>query len=703
MFNTSYQREQMVVRVDADYNKIVNCNYLMYQNQEFSNKWFYAFITRIEYKNDDLSLVYFEIDSYQTFMFDITIHPSFVEREHVNDDSVGANIIDEGLALGDFVCNEITEHYFTNWWIVAGLTVDINSPKSVVSGKYYGGVFSGVRYYAWDSYQEFNAMLDTLQTGGANPAEVITIVYMVPTEIVSPNQESGAELEVNPAPSEAWNWPRSNSLNGYVPRNNKLLCYPFRYCELSNLNGQSATLRYEFEALDAGGFRYQGNVLPDSKIWCWPQGYKGVPDNIDEGISLGAYPVCTWVANTYASWLAQKQTANAMALSSAVINSGYVAMTGGAAAANTAFTGSLIGLVTSNMKEGVTHSFSPAQARGNASSESTAIARDQFGFRATGMSITADYAKTIDDYMWAYGYAVKKVKVPNVTGRSYWNYVKCSNAVITGNCPIEHLTNIKNMFTKGVTFWHGDYVGDYTLNNSTGQTPPEPDYYYTLNVIGGTGAGQYKGNTQVNVAADEPTRFKNWSSNGGGTFADPNSANTVYTMPFNNVTVTANYDDPTPTENLADYASQFIGAVEWDDTVRLWQTWYYGSYVKDAWCTTFLTYCAAMIGKGDQVPKNAAVQALYNQMHDKGKTWAAVVGGRLPKKGDICFNITSQSTTVLHHCGVVTNVHSDGVTFDYVSGNTGNPVAGKPDGVFIKTMTIGKTTPSYTKYFGEVN
>lgn len=170
-------------------------------------------------------------------------------------------------------------------------------------------------------------------------------------------------------------------------------------------------------------------------------------------------------------------------------------------------------------------------------------------------------------------------------------------------------------------------------------------------------------------------------------------------MPANDVTITANYQEPTETR-LDEYARQFIGAVEWDDTVRLWQVWYYGSYVKDAWCTTFLTYCAHMIGKGNQVPKNAAVQSLYDAMNRLGRTWLAEVGGQLPKAGDVVFFITSQSTTVLHHCGVVSAVNGNQIT--YISGNTGNP-SGGADGVFEKTTTIGQGGRNYAKYFGRVD
>lgn len=105
----TYQREEMFIRYPAEYDSLVDCNYLCYQNPAFSQKWFYAFITNIQYENEGMTRIYFEIDSYQTFMFDIEIPACFVEREHVNDDSVGVNLIDEGLALGDYVTTAFTQ------------------------------------------------------------------------------------------------------------------------------------------------------------------------------------------------------------------------------------------------------------------------------------------------------------------------------------------------------------------------------------------------------------------------------------------------------------------------------------------------------------------------------------------------------------------------------------------------------------------
>lgn len=461
----TYQREQLYVDYPAEYDSIIDCNYLMYQNAAFNTKWFYGFIVKIEYWSEGLTRIYFEVDSYQTFMFDVQVKPCFVEREHVNDDSVGANLIDEGLSLGDFVCNGVTEHYYNDWWIVVGSNVDLSSSPEfpVAGGKFYGGTFSGIRYYCYSSAGAFNAMLDLLSQAGK--LENIVMVFMLPKEIVSPNQSSGEELEVNPSPSTAWNIPNTTSLNGYTPINNKLLTYPYRYVSLSNQAGSDATLRYEFWAIDAGELRCMGSISPNGKIWCWPQSYKGIPANFDEGVSVGNYPVCSWSGNTYANWVAQQQVTTAMGLSAAVVSSGAKIATGNVASGIASLVSSAGSIAYNNMLGGIEHSFTPSQSKGNTGGENFQIMYQNYGFIAKAMSITADYAKTIDNYFNAFGYKVNKVKIPNITGRPSWNYVKTVNAKIVGKCPAEHIDNIKNMLNRGVTFWHGDYVGDYSRPN----------------------------------------------------------------------------------------------------------------------------------------------------------------------------------------------------------------------------------------------
>ena len=81
----TYQRLESAVDVDGNPEQYYNYNYVMFQNENFGAKWFYAFITRAEYKTANTTRLHLELDYVQTYMFDYDIKPCLVEREHVND------------------------------------------------------------------------------------------------------------------------------------------------------------------------------------------------------------------------------------------------------------------------------------------------------------------------------------------------------------------------------------------------------------------------------------------------------------------------------------------------------------------------------------------------------------------------------------------------------------------------------------------
>lgn len=73
---------------------------------------------------------------------------------------------------------------------------------------------------------------------------------------------------------------------------------------------------------------------------------------------------------------------------------------------------------------------------------------------------------------------------------------------------------------------------------------------YTATIQAGTGgritagtSGNYAAGTTITLAAAANSGyvFSSWTSSGGGTFANPNSASTTFTMPAANVTITANF------------------------------------------------------------------------------------------------------------------------------------------------------------------
>lgn len=83
---------------------LLNVNYMMFQNAQYSNKWFYAFVTQVEYIQRNNTRIHFKIDVLHTWLFDMNFKPSYVIREHCplwQGATPVINTIDEGLDYGD--------------------------------------------------------------------------------------------------------------------------------------------------------------------------------------------------------------------------------------------------------------------------------------------------------------------------------------------------------------------------------------------------------------------------------------------------------------------------------------------------------------------------------------------------------------------------------------------------------------------------
>ena len=81
-------------------------------------------------------------------------------------------------------------------------------------------------------------------------------------------------------------------------------------------------------------------------------------------------------------------------------------------------------------------------------------------------TIKAEYARRIDEFFTLYGYKTNRVKVPNLTGRPQWNYVKTIDVNLIGGLPQTDMPKLKNIFDKGVTVWHNETnIGNYEMAN----------------------------------------------------------------------------------------------------------------------------------------------------------------------------------------------------------------------------------------------
>ncbi len=89
-----YIREHNAVSVEFAKETLEGINYLRFRN---TSKWWYAFIVAKDYVNENCTLITFEIDVMQTFMFDYTILKSLIRREHQDRFKFGSELTAERI------------------------------------------------------------------------------------------------------------------------------------------------------------------------------------------------------------------------------------------------------------------------------------------------------------------------------------------------------------------------------------------------------------------------------------------------------------------------------------------------------------------------------------------------------------------------------------------------------------------------------
>lgn len=484
----SYQRKENIIRFPEHIDTILGFNYCMYQNSNYTNKWFYAYITNMEYVNDNCTNITIATDVWQTWHFDINFKDSFVEREHTNDDTVGKNLIDENLQLGEYVVNKINRwlndtgdgEIFVpdNLVIVLGATE--NNEGNNQGGVQTDGIYAGLRYYIFHNNSEgisdLNDWLTQYEEGGKS--EAVKCIFMLP-EILTTGADredhlySGGNNVIrryingeNTSLNKNINL-QNTTIDGYTPKNKKLLTYPYQYLLVSNNSGTDVIYRLEDfynsdKVIQNPSFRIESCMTVSGSIRMIPLNFKGASENDNEGINMGKFPACNWDTDVFTNWLTQNG-----------VNIGLQVAGAGISMATSIATGNPIGIASSALSIGDTlgeiykESKIPPQANGNINSGDVVTASGKNDFIFYNMSIKAEFAKIIDDYFTMFGYKTNKVKIPNLTGRQNWNYIKTIDCNILGDIPQMDLQSIKELFDNGLTIWHSPSTFlDYSQNNN---------------------------------------------------------------------------------------------------------------------------------------------------------------------------------------------------------------------------------------------
>ena len=486
-WNYTYVRKDGVIRAetndDLTFEDLLEYNYCMYQNTHYDNKWFYAFVTDVTYSNDGMTEIKIETDPFQSWQFDLIYKNSFIEREHVSNDTVGIHTVPEGLETGEFTCNahyvdENFDNVISDVSYVMSASIDywnVNSKEKYEPAKptMYNGIVGGTMYYSFDNATAINNTLNDLSDRGQ--IDTINGLFMAPNSLLTKGQTYNGVNSIassNSPVTYTSTVSKQTTLNGYSPKNKKLLTGEYNYLLVSNNNGNSNVLRYEDFSGSNCSFKVDMCLTPGCSIRMIPTNFKNLTNADEYGLNLGKLPICSYPTDMYTNWLTQNSV-NVMGIkiSSDDINvaTSTIGAISGLAGSPYTLTGSAQGLagITNSLIAKKQHELIPPESRGNLNAGDVVTASGKNTFHFYKMSIRNEYAKIIDDYFTMYGYKINEVKALNIHKRSNWDFIKTIQVNIEGDVPEKDLDSIRSLFDNGCTFWHTttNFL-DYSKTNS---------------------------------------------------------------------------------------------------------------------------------------------------------------------------------------------------------------------------------------------
>ena len=487
-------------------------------------------MTGVDYVNENTSIVHYEIDVMQTwFIQGGYIRPCMVLREHVNDDTFARNLEEEPIGsdaydktyigdantLKDINDNDITGA-FNDYSIIVNTTGDVADAERVPNG-------TGITSSIVDGIFNGTCMLHSSMSGTGLRNLLDDLYWLLGSW--DKNEQKIDVLDISTFPTAfssgiggrdfyKKSFAMPSTFDTYTPKNKKLLTYPYNFLLVTTRDGSCGQFKWELfnDVLNVNPtFKLYGSCMGGGNIICFPSSYNGVADDIDDKIVMDSFPKNAFSYDAFQAWIAsggktRLETAerfnNARMFVEAVnigtgtaVDVGYAAARGGlsyasykkgdmlSAGIGAVDAGSrlanraqqdLTGLIEiAEARNKIDYQWKDASYRPNivvgTQSSVTSVGRGYLNFYFIQVHVREHEAKHIDDFFSCYGYAINRVKAPNLTGRQYWNFVQTKDAVIGGDMPASSKEAIGRIFDGGITFWHdGDQVGNYAQSVTSG-------------------------------------------------------------------------------------------------------------------------------------------------------------------------------------------------------------------------------------------
>ena len=472
------------IRVAFTYSQCVQANYIAFQNPDYSNKWFFAFIENVEFKGNNNTEITFKIDSWSTWFSNWTKKPCYVIRHHVNEDTIGLNTVPENLDVGDVYQEYEQEDIALSQYYFVGVLTSHNPATNSTFSAPITIVKKNIMAKKLCLFENVESSTDLglflLQTNQNSHSDDIDSIFFIPSALIDRSklqQNSGAIGQYtynfytlqNTTDIETISQTirKQTTFTDFTPKNNKCFVYPYNYLFVSNNIGNNNIYKYENFSGANATFDIELTVSVGCSGRLVPKNYKGKTKDDDEILPLGKYPTIAWSSDAFTNWLTQQAvnipTQLALSMTPSV---GINKKTGNTEIGLNPF--NIAGQIANTIGSFYSATLLPNVTHGQNTADINFLSnRNTFTFRC--MRAKTEYLKIIDDYFTRFGYKINRVVEPNITGRTYWNYVEIaqSECIGYGDVPVNFMEEINQCARNGVTIWHShDNIGNYNLSNS---------------------------------------------------------------------------------------------------------------------------------------------------------------------------------------------------------------------------------------------
>ena len=486
----NYIKKDNSIAINEHIDSLYNCNYVMYQNSNFTNKWFYAFIVRMEWLSNNSTRIYLATDVIQTWFFDITYYQSYIDRCHSDTDVVGDNIVPEDFTTGDAGgyqvagSNDITPDGIA---IFATATYDGESR----TGSINSGLYSGAQNLS--DFHVDNPGVSTILDQYVKNGTATAVIRL---------QQYPYSMKNGPISVAFSKYP--TNISGYTPKNKKLLSAAFITCFMS-MYGQECKFSPAFITGNNVSIKLSAD-LTSGTISSFVENYSS--HDISTIALFAVIPESGWAYNQYKNNYNLHNTSNAMYVKRSSTQRTADAWSSGAQAvqgfttAASGVLGTAMGMLTAttpgaggiglrttlsgvgNVAGGladvnqattalnayfgnydavsqdlasIAESYN-APATGNSAASNGYIATGKtkftYGYKVPPLDLVERYDKSLS----VYGYKQSVYRNINLHARANWTFIKTNGLNASGNFPDEDMDLIKRIFDKGIFFWSSTAV-----------------------------------------------------------------------------------------------------------------------------------------------------------------------------------------------------------------------------------------------------